>query len=250
MKKLPLFTFVFFSFSCILYAQQLQEIKESYPAQFVEIIENHLGESNDIKSEPQYFMAPKPHYYGSKRWHQVSVNAGILQSELRMNKPELTEVLSKPSPLVSISLFKHKKWLSFQTGAGLSLHRFEVETISVNERELVMMLLDIPLMARCHFTPSFFVGGGYVPVFNLSTRSDFNFENGRPEEMSSKHDTVKNMISNVRFTTGYLFSSGFNIQANYTKALGDAFKEGWDDNSFGYIDLQVGYALFANRGNK
>jgi hypothetical protein len=252
MKKPILFSIVYLIFPIILSAQHFQDLNENTSSRHTKVFEQPSSMVNLTEREydSKKILAPKPHYYNFEGRHVVMASAGISLGGLRMNKSEIVEVLAKPSPLFNLSVFKHTKGFSFQSGLGISLHRFEVETTSVNERKMDFMFLEIPLMARYHFSPAFFTSVGFAPAFNLSTRSDFDFNTGRPEpdeEMYSKHDTAKNAISNVRICVGYLFPSGMSIQANYTKALGNVFNEGWDEKSFGFVDLQIGYALFAKR---
>ena len=256
MKKYSLFSLICLMLPFILNAQQFHALNEGKQPVIEEEIIYEYSSAHSIQSvySAKELLAPRPHYTNfDRKGYNVVANFGVSQGGLRMNKADIVEVITKPSPLINLSLFKHKAGVSFQTGLGLTQHRFEVETISATDRKLNFLFLDIPLLARYHFSPAFFASGGIVPAINLSTRADFDFDSGRPEEgnvMKTKHDTVKNSISNVRIFAGYLFPSGLSIQGTYTKAMGEILKDGSDGKTFGYVDLQIGYVIFSKGKSK
>jgi hypothetical protein len=175
---------------------------------------------------------------------------GVAQNFLTISTDAIESADGKISPLFSLSVFQYKPGLTFQTGLGINQHRFGVKTISSDHRSLELINLDVPLLARYNFSPAMSMSGGVSMAFNLSTKADFDFETGRPEQgTKTKHDTVKNSISNVRLCANYFFPFGLNIQVTYTHALTEIFEDGVNGKPFGFMDIQIGYPISGYRAN-
>jgi hypothetical protein len=208
------------------------------------IAQNFVGSSPDIE------MLNPGKVSGSSRstfsaW-SMTAQTGVAQNFLSLSSNAILSSSGELSPLFSINVFQDKKGFGFQSGVGYTTHRYSVETVSATQQSLRLSYLNVPVMARYTLSPAFSLSAGLAVAFNVSAKSDFDFETGRaePDGVKTKHETVKNSINNVRICTAYTFPFGLTIQGTYTRSLGEILKDGSDGKTFGFVDLQVGYVIF------
>ena len=178
-------------------------------------------------------------------------SGGAAQNFMSINSSAIESVDGAISPLFGFIVFRYKPGLSYQTGVGVTLHHYDVKTISSSDRNLELTFVDVPLLARYHFSRSLSVSGGVSFAFKASTKSDFDLETGRPnpDNAMKGHESAKNAISNARFCSAYYFPFGLNVQVAYTKTLTGIFSDDSDGGTFGFLDIQIGYVIAGKRAS-
>ncbi|MBX2961441.1 MAG: outer membrane beta-barrel protein [Cyclobacteriaceae bacterium] len=175
----------------------------------------------------------------------IDLFAGASLSSWSIDNPSISSLDPRISPFGSIEISRCKLGIGYQTGIGYLHYNYDVTTISADDRKLVLGFVDIPLMIRYTITPWFYVNGGLSVAFNVSSKADFDFGTGRPDQQNrmNKADLIEPLITSGKASAGFYLPIGLNIQVFYTRALKEILKDGSDGKTFSVGGIQIGYRL-------